>query len=557
MVQRQKNDGTYEEVFPPQTATVDKAAYVDLPVGVVITLTASSDVAGGYAQQLDMQTGAVQRTVAVVAGPQVFIGPFSTAQRYLVACSSGSIGVVIARAADTAARSAADSAGNVTGLFTQSGFVPLRGGAHTSVHVGDSLTNQEAPTASGANLQWLANAAFHNLNYRLGLRLNMVAISGVSGTRSDQILLRLQEVLAANPGVGNVFITSGANDVDQYLTAPRTPAQYKATMQAMINMCLAAGARPIVFGITGSEQYITTSGKADMWQTCNWILRDLARLNPDMVLEPVDTYLTDLSKNFPSNFTSLTDGSFHWNSLGAKVISDALYPTLNAMIPPVDLFPSARPSGSTWAPTNELAFTPNSLMTGSQAASGNMTGVLPAAGITISIGGTGTGVASLSQNTDAPTGSQWSSIAYTGPASAVNATDYVNVNTANVSLAAAGLAVGDTVQGLFEFNMGASATNLMGAEIFVNFIGATGSVTPMFGPPGAYSRSYGMKQNNGAAPLVALGSNPLGKGVLHTVPMPIPAGTTALALFVRVYPVSGSNAATFTPMFGRHRIRKV
>lgn len=446
---------------------------------------------------------------------------------------------------------------NATGIVANSTFVPFRGGNHKAILVGDSLINQDVPTASGGYLQWLSSGMLHNLNYRLGVRLDIVGISGVSGTRSDQIALQLPILLAANPGVGYVFINAGANDVDQYLTAPRTVAQYKATMQSMINMCLANGARPIVFGITGSELYITTSGKADMWQACNWVLRDLARSNPDMILITNDVLLGDASKNFPSNLTTLTDGSFHPNSLGAKIIGDNGFTKLDSIITPVDLFPSAFKSGGTWVPVNELALTPNALMTGTASGTGNVTGNVPSSGITISVGGTGAGVSSLSQNTDAPTGSQWVSVAYTGPASAVNATDYVNANTPNISLAAAGLAVGDSVQGLFEFNMSGSASSFMGVEIFVNFVGATGSVTPQFGPTGVYSRAYGMKQNNSSAPLVALGTNTMGKGVLHTPPMPIPAGTTAIGLFVRAYPVSGSAAATFTVMFGRHRVRKI
>ena len=455
------------------------------------------------------------------------------------------------------AKFATDSSGNVTGLVGPGGgTVSLRSGQHQCILVGDSLTAQDIPSPSGSYIQRLGNALFQHINYRLGGRLSVAAISGVSGTRSDQILTALQTTLAANTGIGYAFISCGANDVNQYLTYPVTEAQYKANMRNIIAACLSYGVRPILYGIPGSATYITTAGKADMWISCNSALKDLAREYPDVVLLQLDTVMSDVAAAYPANLATLCDGSFHPNSLACKLFADYAYTTLNAIIPPVDLFHSHNHVGG----ANELLLTANPLMTGTSALTGGTTptGNVASGGL-VTVAGTGVGVGSVVANSNGPTGCQWSQVAYTGPASAVNATDYVQAlgTAAAVSLATAGLAVGDTIQGLFEFNVTGTIANFMGAEIFLNFVGATGSVTPPLAVAGTYSRSYGMKQNNSAAPLVALGSVGYGAGVLETLPMPIPSGTTAIQMFVRAYPVSGSSGATFTVQFGRNRVRKV
>lgn len=87
MVQRQKNDGTWEVVYVPQTATPSKAVYLDLAPGdaAVVTLEAGS---AGFARLLNLTTGATERTIATPVGSTA-IGPFSALTRVLVGNTAG------------------------------------------------------------------------------------------------------------------------------------------------------------------------------------------------------------------------------------------------------------------------------------------------------------------------------------------------------------------------------------------------------------------------------------------------------------------------------------
>lgn len=444
------------------------------------------------------------------------------------------------------------------GLFDPKtgGIIPLPSTSKNTVIIGDSIAGQDFPTASGGFLQSLSNGLFQAINYRLYNRLNLVGVLGLTGNRSDQILAAMPAFLNQFPELGYAFISVGQNDVAQYITAPRTSAQYKATLVDIIETLTGRGITPILFDITGSAAIITTAGMADMWVSCNRALKDVARQYPSVIHLPINNLMSDVATSFPANLASLSDGSFHPNALAAKNIGDMAYSILDPLIPPIDLFDAHYHTGG----TTELNLTTNPLQQNTSALTGGTTptGNVASGGL-VTVAGTGVGVGSVVANTFAPTGSQWSQVAYTGPASAVNATDYVQAlgSSSAISLALAGLAVGDILQAFYEIEFTGTPSNLMGAEMFLNFVGASGSVTPPIGNAGTYSRSYANKQNNSVAPLVALGSVGMARGVLATPQLPIPTGTTAIQLFVRVYPVSGSSSATFTVRFGRNRVLKV
>lgn len=92
MVKRLKNDGTFENVYPPQTATPDKAAYVDLDEGQVLVVTGDA-LSTGVVYMLDSMTAPQSWPVGV--GALAPIGPYKGMQRFMVACSAGSVNVAV------------------------------------------------------------------------------------------------------------------------------------------------------------------------------------------------------------------------------------------------------------------------------------------------------------------------------------------------------------------------------------------------------------------------------------------------------------------------------
>lgn len=523
---------------------VDPGSTIQVPVAAGDTLFVST-----------RDTAVLQAVSGLGVAQSAALGSIFNSDRSFGPYKQGILSITAIGGAATITNSPASSANvdlslGYPGIGAAGLVTPIAKGGHKLLIVGDSLSNQDIPTQSGGNLSWLSNGLVVNLNYKLGARFNVVGIIGLSGNRSDQIAAALPALLAANPDAGYVLIDAGANDVDQYLTAPRTPEAFRATMQSMIGMCLQYGMTPIIRGITGSALYITTAGKADMWVACNNVLRDLARLNPEVILLPTDNSIINVAASFPAGQAIYCDGSFHPNSRGALKIAMDDFTILDKFIPPVKVFPAHWHAGS----SNEMAYTGNPLMVGTQVASSGLTGNVPAAGVSLSAGGSPiSAVASILQNTDAPTGSQWAQVAYQGPASPAFATDFVRATTASVTLVTGNFRAGDVIRGLWEFDMDSAPVGFMGAEIFINFIGATGVVqSPLGGPAAAYSRAYGMRQNSGAAPLTALSTDSYGKGVLETIPLPIPTGTTSIQLFVQAFPIVGVSGSNFTVRFGRH-----
>jgi len=439
------------------------------------------------------------------------------------------------------------------------GSVGVGGGSRNSaVIIGDSLAAQDTPISLSNFLQAYSSGILQNINYRLGGRLNIVGILGMGGFRSDQLLLSdagvplIKNFLDANPGLGYAFIEMGQNDVNQSQSLPRTAPQFKATMREVISLVLSYGVTPILMDILGSAANITTVAMADMWVASNRALRDIAAEYPGVIFAPYSNAVIDVAAAYPANIAATCDGAWHPKSLGSKLLSDYVFNVVDGKIPEIDLFDTHRYAGS----AAEMAITTNPLMTGSVAASGILTGVVPTGGLVVG-GGTGSGVASLVQNTRGPVGSQWAQVVYTGPASAVNGTDYVacNSSAANVNLSTAGLAAGDMVQACWEVDMTGTASNFGGVELNLVFQGASGTVTPLYGPAGAYQRVYGMKFGI-TGQLSALNTSPLGYGVITTIPCPIPTGTTSIIIQVKAHPTPGSSGANFTVRFGRHRLKK-
>ncbi len=432
-----------------------------------------------------------------------------------------------------------DPATGAVALVAGGDVINLVSATATVCIIGDSLGYKERRTTSGAYLQSQADSLFAQINARIGQKFKLLNLDAADGIRFSAIVDKFETGVRQYAPDYVVCLGTFENDV----VAGTSATTASTLLDSLLSKCRSIGAKLIVTTVTPGGTVIVNTTQRDKWY-------ELARLTvqkygglSDVCLLRTDTVLADPTATYPSPISGgYTDGAWHWYQRGAAFLADLFATQISNFVGG-----SANPfDGTISASMTDLnVLTPNMFLTGTTAGGGNLTGTLPGSGVTFTVGGTGSGVASLTSRLSEGVPGNWLDIAYTGPASPVWNTDRIRGNTANVSLSSAGLAVGDVVSGLWECEVPTVSAGLMGLQMFVIFTGSSGT----------YGRTYANVQNNGIGVLAPMLTTIQGRRYYMTPPLAIPVGTTGLQLFVEAHP-SGANAA-FTARFGRHRYLKL
>lgn len=137
---------------------------------------------------------------------------------------------------------------------------PVERRGNRTIGMGDSIM-----IGSDGVFRDFVGSWFSHLSEATGQRLRRVRNAGVAGQSTASMLARFAaDVVAFNPDVCVLEVVT-PNDIGQGLTL----AQSKANIIAMINLCLAAGIRPIV--CTGPPND-TTATRDRMNQTSAWLI---------------------------------------------------------------------------------------------------------------------------------------------------------------------------------------------------------------------------------------------------------------------------------------------
>lgn len=429
----------------------------------------------------------------------------------------------------------------VAGSNSLLGVVPASARNNSVVALGNSLTGQEVRTPTGGYYTQLGNALFYQINARLNQTFKLLNVAGYSGNTSTQILSYFDsQVTPYSPGY--VFLLGWAeNDIAQLVST----TTILSNTSALINKCRSIGAKLIITMPTPGGVQLDSSSKAQAWIDTTSALKSYLADFKDVLLLRTDLPYLDATSTYPSPVSGgYTDTAWHWYQRGAHLLADTFATQISSFIGG-----ATDALSSSWfsAISGTGALVGNPLNTGSTTAGGGLSGNVPTSGVTYSLAGTGTGVASLVARSDSLSlsGSQWCRVTYTGPASAVWTTDYIQGATTSTSISTGGLAVGDVIQGLWEVKTNGAVTGLMGAELFIIFTNSSGT----------YGRAYGNYQNNGSSSVASLLTTGLGQQIMATPPLAIPTGTTAVNMILRVHPVGTS--ASFAVDFGRHGFRKL
>ena len=245
--------------------------------------------------------------------------------------------------------------------------------AQTGVLLGDSLEEQggeipagdaygvanSAPGAPRVNPDTRIFSAWTWANVLLKQALSIVANYGIGGNTTSQILARVNDVIALNPGW--VIITAGTNNMG----VTGGVAQAKSDITAMFDAFEAAGIRVAILTlpprISGSY---TGTMKADTLQLNEWI-RQQARSRRGVVVADAFAALADgVASNYLTliaGFNPTVDG-IHMAATGAYAAGTALAVALQPHVtvltpyssptPGANLLSNGRPAGTTTsAPT--------------------------------------------------------------------------------------------------------------------------------------------------------------------------------------------------------------
>lgn len=237
----------------------------------------------------------------------------------------------------------------------------------TVVVFGDSLTEQGGEIPPGdaygvANGLTARNnpdcrvfAAWTWANVLLNQAFSVLANYGIGGQTTSQILARVDDVIALNPGW--VIITAGTNNAG----VAGGVAQAQSDLAAMLDAFEAAGIRAVLLTLPPRAGSYTGTQKGDTLAINEWI-RQQARLRPGLLVADVFPALADgTASNYLATtlgFNPSSDG-IHLSATGGyacgKVLADVLRPHINTLTPysnpnpGANLLTNGRPAGTTTA----------------------------------------------------------------------------------------------------------------------------------------------------------------------------------------------------------------
>jgi len=412
---------------------------------------------------------------------------------------------------------------------------------NTICMIGDSVTTHDHFTAA-PNKQITSRSVFGWLNYLLGQRLKPLNIdadtysgnqlAGVSGNTTTLALARWETCIGPH-SPGYIWIRLGYNDVINGVSASTMISNFEqliAKARAKSAICLISQIMP------GSG--INTAAEANVWNQVNQWIRATAQLSNDVIYIPQGMSYADGTGTYPVPTAGYTDG-IHQYTHSAYMLALEAYNVLNNIIPVCEppWFIAYDANQSDGAGVWE-----NPMMTGTGGTNGTGSSGSVADGLTAQVGGGGAVVCSKVARTDI-IGASWQQMAFTCDAAFTDmTTDYAQLGSTS-GVALANLSDGDLIQFFVEFEMDASPTDFGSVWIRIQW-----------GTPNTSYYSTSLEVDTSTANGTPHNKQ-LQSGVLATVPMAIPTGSTTAFPIIRL--AAGAANATFTCRIGRVSVVKV
>lgn len=246
---------------------------------------------------------------------------------------------------------------NGTALVGPGGeVIDLYGPANTVAILGDSLLSRNTDD-TGTQRSFKDFGVLTWANAKAGGRCSMVLNAGVSGERTDEILARVGDVIAASPDA--CIVLAGKNDISQNIA----PATAVANITSICQSLLSAGVRVILCTVppyqTGNASISAARSEAE--NVINNGIKSIAHNTPGVTLADIAADVID-----PTSSPSVTKSGYmdtdnlHFSQKGARAAGEgALYDALVRVFQPIDRLPiSATDSYYVTATNNNMVRNP-------------------------------------------------------------------------------------------------------------------------------------------------------------------------------------------------------
>lgn len=387
---------------------------------------------------------------------------------------------------------------------------------------GDSTAAMNAVTDVSATVRAYLGNAWVPLGLSFSRHpLDVVAVSGRSGLRADQIISEFSaDVLAYSPDV--VIISAGTNDLIQGRTADAT----FSVVSQMAVLCSSIGAAPILTTISCGESFSgASSAIRDEWIRYNNLVRNYAFENGVRLID-LETAYIDPASATSAPISGYTDGAVHPANKGAFRWAQRLAAVLSD-IPARSLGSVAR---GAWNAAS------NPLFGGSGGTANGATGTIPSTCVVTKSAGA-TVDSSVIARTGGRPGNWWQCVVSL-PAN----TDYASMVLGSATnIAGSKFSVGDIVRCVADVEVD-SPVNILGVDLRLRFNGSSGiewvqSFSPASASGDMLPESY--------------------SGKFRTPEMQIPAGTTSVQAYISILNGSGAYPQSVTVRVGACAIERV
>lgn len=332
---------------------------------------------------------------------------------------------------------------------------PLENRIPTAVWFGASIINNGSPTGTPA-LDFSPDSPIAWLQAKLNHRLRIVNYSGVGGQGILSGAARFQaDALSYQPDY--VFI--GGDLAANFVGNPNygSGADVGIYMQQMVDAAIDAGVRPIIATMPPNAT-VDTDAAAIEWHEGNRAVIEIAKDNPGVILWRWDKPYTNYTQTYPNApaVDGYTVDGTHLEVAGAVAYAEELFPTLDKILPELDVIDAHWVNPGTTSTDYEGHYIFNPAMTGD--VGGYASGWTKA-------GGTATG--SKVARTDHGVNHEWQQIDIAA------ATADVSLTSTSISLANIDLAVGDTIWAIGEMQRVDSVTpvNCKGISMEILYTG--------------------------------------------------------------------------------------
>lgn len=200
----------------------------------------------------------------------------------------------------------------------------------TCVIFGDSFSARNKGATTSRALDW---GYFNWAQYILGSPFTLVNNAGISGNRTDEMLLRMSDVTAYNPDW--CIVQGGINDITYGTPVASIVANLKSICSQLVNI----GVRVALLSIAPNTQ---SAGNSIKVQQINQAMREWCQRQYGQVVF-VDYYakMVDATLTTGALASGMSDDALHPSGKGARVIGQAIADALQYLLPNRNLLPSS------------------------------------------------------------------------------------------------------------------------------------------------------------------------------------------------------------------------